>query len=48
MIVLAWFTLITLIILFSFGFLGVTFWHWRKEAKAKKAQAAKAASADSV
>ena len=36
MIVLAWFTLLGLIILFSFGFITLTFWHWYKEAKKKK------------
>ncbi|BEV68767.1 hypothetical protein AB1A81_10785 [Bdellovibrio bacteriovorus] len=44
MIVLAWFILITLIILFSFGFLGATFWHWYKEGKAKRKAAAVAAA----
>lgn len=44
MIVLAWFVLISLIILFGFVFLGVTFWHWFKEARAKRKAAASAAT----
>ncbi|NUN07265.1 MAG: hypothetical protein HUU57_16085 [Bdellovibrio sp.] len=48
MIVFAWFTLLGLIVLFSFGFISVTFWHWYKEAqKKKKTQAATRASESS-
>ncbi len=46
MIVFAWFTLLGLIILFSFGFVTLTFWHWYKEAQKKK-QAAKIAQSAS-
>lgn len=33
MIVAAWFILVTLIILVGFALIGVTFWHWRQQAK---------------
>lgn len=45
MIVAAWFTLIALIILAGFTLVGLTFWHWHKEAKlAKLAKANEAAA----
>ncbi|WP_172795340.1 hypothetical protein ACLWBD_10540 [Bdellovibrio sp. HCB117] len=46
MIVLAWFTLIGIIILIGFALVGATFVHWYKEKKiARKAAAAAQVSA---
>lgn len=39
MIVLAWFTLVAIIILIGFAVLGVTFHHWYKQGKMEKEKA---------
>lgn len=39
MIVLAWFTLVALIILVGFAVVGVTFWHWYKQYRLSKKNA---------